>query len=219
MTAIHTCPDGEAAFSQAAALVADLLRRAQDNGRTATLVLPGGTTVRRFVSRLSAQAPDWSRITVILADERWVAVDDPASNEGLLRSLLPVGTRVVGLKTAAADPTTGLAQAAERLRPLGPPFDVAFFGVGGDGHIASLFPHGTELTAEGVVVAALSPLAPHHRISLGLGTLLSCSHLVSVMADDKRPVLEQALAAGPAEDMPVRFLLRQQDVPVTIFAT
>lgn len=217
MTAIHTCPDSDSAFHAAAMLAADALGRALAEGRNATLVLPGGTTVRHFLAQLQSLVADWHRITVILADDRWVAADDPASNEGLLRRLLPGGATVIGLKTDAAEPASGLAAAADRLRTVPQPFDVVFLGVGSDGHVASLFPHGPELAAEGMVAAALSPLPPHQRITLTLGALQSCGQLITVMADDKRDVLERALKPGPSEDMPIRFLLRQQRIPVSIF--
>lgn len=217
MTAIHTCPDSGSAFRAAAVLAADALGRALAEGRNATLVLPGGTTVRHFLDHLRPLVPDWGRITAILADDRWVAADDPASNEGLLRRLLPDGVTVIGLKTDAVEPASGLAAAAERLRTVPQPFDVVFLGVGGDGHVASLFPHGPELAAEGMITAALSPLPPHQRITLTLGALQSCGHVITVMADDKRSVLERALEPGAPEDMPIRFLLRQQRVPVNVF--
>lgn len=217
MTAIHTCPDRERAYAEAAELVAGLLARARAEGRSASLVLPGGGTVRHFVRHLRDHMPDWRGVHVVLADERWVGIDDGASNERLVRTLLPDGVPLAGLKTAAAEPGEAIADITSRLQPLGPPFDVVFLGVGGDGHIASLFPHGAELAADGVVVASVAPAEPRRRISLTLPALLSAGHVVSVMTDDKRAVLEQALQPGPAEAMPIRFLLRQQRVPFTLY--
>lgn len=217
MTAIHTCPDSDSAFHAAAVLAGDLLGRALAEGRNATLVLPGGTTVRHFLAQLQSLVADWHRITVILADDRWVTADDPASNEGLLRRLLPDGVTVIGLKTDAAEPASGLVAAADRLRTVPQPFDVVFLGVGSDGHVASLFPHGPELAARGMLTAALAPVAPHQRISLTLGALQSCGHVITVMADGKRSVLERALEPGAPDDMPIRYLLRQPQVPVSVF--
>ena len=78
---------------------------------------------------------------------------------------------------------------------------------------------GPELTAEGQVTAAVAPVTPHQRISLTLGALQSCKQVITVMAGDKRQVLERALEAGPPEDMPIRSLLHQQQVPASIFTT
>jgi 6-phosphogluconolactonase len=55
-------------------------------------------------------------------------------------------------------------------------------------------------------------------MSLTLANLLNCQRLVLLISgEDKRRVLEMALESGPVEDMPVRALLRQSDVPVDIF--
>ncbi len=54
----------------------------------AYLVVSGGRTPLPLFQQL-AQAPlDWSRVTVCLADERWVAADHDASNERLVREHL-----------------------------------------------------------------------------------------------------------------------------------
>lgn len=217
MTAIHTCADSDNAFHQAAMLVAERMVDATTTNRHATLVLPGGGTVRTFLRHLSTHPLDWSCIRVILADERWVDADHPDSNESLLRRLLPTGTSVTGLKTGATEPAAAVAEVSGHLRPLGPPFDVVFLGVGSDGHVASLFPHGPELEASGVVVASHPPAAPHPRLSLTLPALLACGLLVTVMTDDKRAVLAQALENGPAAAMPIRLLLRQEQTPFALF--
>ena len=61
----------------AAALAARLAR-----SETAALAVSGGQTPVRFFKTLSAKELDWSRVTVTLVDERWVARDLAALQRG-----------------------------------------------------------------------------------------------------------------------------------------
>ncbi len=137
----HPAPLAEAL---AESVAEDLRAAALERGQ-ATLVLSGGTTPELFLDALSRQLVPWSQVTITLTDERWVAVDDAASNENLIRTRLLVGdaaeARLVPLKTAAATPEEGAAEAESRLAALPRPFDVVVLGMGEDGHIASLFPN------------------------------------------------------------------------------
>ena len=53
-----------------------------------SLALSGGNTASEGYERLAGVALDWSSIDVYFGDERWVAVDDPESNEGMARQVL-----------------------------------------------------------------------------------------------------------------------------------
>ncbi len=67
----------------AAQLAAGLERRA-----LGSLVVSGGQTPYPMYERLARQELQWSRIQITLADERWVATDQPDSNEGHVRASL-----------------------------------------------------------------------------------------------------------------------------------
>ena len=53
-----------------------------------TIALSGGNTARRSYEQLAKRDVDWSNISVLIGDERWVPVDDPDSNEGMARRAL-----------------------------------------------------------------------------------------------------------------------------------
>lgn len=214
---LHEWPDRETLDRALAEAVGAALKSGLDRRGTASLVVSGGRTPLGFLRAL-AQAPlDWSQVAVTLADERWVAPDDEASNERLLVSALSgtpaAAARIVGLKTRHAAPDSALAEVAGRLATLPRPFDAVVLGMGDDGHTASLFPDAPQLAAaiaSPAPVAALTPrAAPHARLSLTPAALFDAQALfLHITGDGKRSVLAAALGDGPVEALPVRLALR-----------
>ncbi|MEE8526051.1 MAG: 6-phosphogluconolactonase [Thermoanaerobaculia bacterium] len=208
----------ELASSLADSIAADLAAAVGRLG-LASLVVSGGSTPRPLFEELGRRSLPWDRVWVTLADERWVAVDDDASNEALVRRHLLTGeaavARWVGLKTDAATPEEGRGETDRRLRGMPRPFDVVVLGMGGDGHTASLFPGAPELAAgltygyRRLCLAVRPPGALHPRISLTLRTLLDSWRVVlHLTGEDKLDVYRRALADGSVEEMPVRGVLR-----------
>ncbi len=95
--------------------------------------------------------------------------------------------------------------------------------MGDDGHTASLFPHAPALAAaltpkDGSPVRAIrADGIPQPRMTLTLPRILNARRIVlMIRGAGKKRVLDQAMAEGPVEDMPIRAVLRQTAVPVTI---
>lgn len=172
----------------------------------ASLVLPGGSTPRGVLSLLAISDLDWSRITVVLSDERWVPAEHPDSNERQLRELLLAAgaqqARFLPLKSAVSSAEAGAEVADAELSAM-PPFDCVVLGMGNDGHTASLFPDSPQL-ADGLAasgrracIAVHTPSSEHARITLTLPRLLNCRQLiVHICGEDKRAVLAEALFAN-----------------------
>lgn len=57
---------------------------------SATLVVSGGRTPQPLFAKLAEADIDWSKVTITLADDRWVPVTDDASNDKLVREHLLV---------------------------------------------------------------------------------------------------------------------------------
>lgn len=211
-----------------AALAQDVARRLKEDlarQERAVLVVSGGRSPVPLFQALARQVLPWERVTVTLADERWVPADHPDSNEALVRDHLLQGVaavaQLVPLFTGDATPERGASKASIALAELPRPFSRVILGMGEDGHIASLFPGAAELaeglTTEAAALAVHPPHAPHPRLSLSLGALLDTRDLVLMISGPaKRHVLERALEEGPVEDLPVRAILRQTAVPVSV---
>jgi 6-phosphogluconolactonase len=96
--------------------------------------------------------------------------------------------------------------------------------MGDDGHTASLFP-GAEALPAGLAldsgrscIAVTPTAAPHERISMTLPRLLNTERLiVHISGQNKQKVLEQANAGNNVEELPIRAILQQTQVPATVF--
>ncbi|MFT4025353.1 MAG: 6-phosphogluconolactonase [Novosphingobium sp.] len=161
------------------------------------VTVPGGATPFPILAELAARPLPWARVAVWPGDDRIVGEDHPASNVGRIRALLePVGAQVVALDEAA-DP---------------PRFALAWLGMGGDGHVASLFPNTDPRADDPLVVRRLTPdplppEAPFDRLSLTIPALLNSDELLFVIRGaDKRAVFEAAMRGE--SDLPVARLLK-----------
>lgn len=187
--------------------IASRLRAALDATPGAVAItVPGGSTPFPILADLAQRDLDWSRVQVWPGDDRIVAEDHPASNVGRIRALLaPRGATIVPLSPDAVPPR----------------FALAWLGMGGDGHIASLFPNtdpriDDPLTVRRLTPDPLPPEAPFDRLSLTIPALLRSDEVLFVIRGaGKRALFETAAAGG--NDLPVARLLRAATQPVTCF--
>ena len=198
--------------------VAQALRQAIEQRGSACLLVSGGRSPLAFFQALAQQSLPWEKVTISLADERWVAPEHADSNEALVRRHLLQGpaasARFLGLYQPAVS-LEAAAKLADTVLAALPPVDVLVLGMGEDGHCASLFP-GSPLLAQALdrdcpqrVLPMLAPVAPTARLSLTLPLLASARlPLLAIQGPAKLATLEQALAGSDALQMPIRALLK-----------
>lgn len=174
-----------------------------------TLLLTGGATSRALYERLSAADHDWTEVEFFLSDERCVPFDDDRSNGRMCQDALvsKVGGRAYWMNGADCDADGYEDVLRERFRD-GPRFDLALYGLGPDGHTASLFPGRPEVDVTdrwvvSVPEAGWEPFVP--RLSLTV------------------PVLSHAplglfLVSGPDKREPLRRLMAGEDIPAARMA-
>jgi 6-phosphogluconolactonase len=170
------------------------------------ITVPGGSTPFPILAALAGAPLDWRRVTVWAGDDRLVLEDHPASNTGRIRALLePAGAEVVALSEM------------EQV----PHFALAWLGMGGDGHIASLFPN-TDPRADDpqrirrLTPDPLPPEAPFDRVTLTIPALLDSDELLFVIRGADKRALFEAATRGE-HDLPVARLLAARRQPVTCF--
>ncbi|HEN8798816.1 6-phosphogluconolactonase [Pseudomonas sp. CM25] len=213
----HALADANTLATTLANDVAERLRAAVAAKGEACVVLSGGRSPVPFLEKLSGQSLDWAKVTVSLADERWVPVEHADSNAGLLARHLLKGpaakARFVGLYQQAESLDAAALKADQALAAL-PVIDVLVLGMGDDGHTASLFPASPELKA-GLDLASsrrclpmLAPGVPHQRLSMTRALLASAAFIaLSVQGQGKLATLRAALGGNDLTEMPIRAFL------------
>jgi 6-phosphogluconolactonase len=189
-------------------VVDDMAQAALDlflDASPATVLLTGGDTPRPFYERLATLEYPWEDVEFFFSDERCVPPSDPRSNFGMvdevLFSKLPDGRwyAMDGDRCDAAGYEDLLRERfGDELW-----FDFAVYGMGPDGHTASLYPgrpevNVTDAWAVEVPEAGWEPFVP--RVSLTVPALTSASLGVFLIAgEDKRENLGRLLRG---EDIP-----------------
>jgi len=220
--------DRESLVVELAARIAALLATGVNTNGKASLAVSGGSTPVALFEQLSGMDIPWQDVVITLVDERWVEPTETDSNERLVQNHLlqnkATAATFIGMKNTAATAGAGEAECERRLRKVPLPFDVLILGMGGDGHTASLFPDAGKLTAatemdSGHSCMGLAPLtAPHERMSLTLPAILNARQIfLHIVGQDKKHVLEKAHADGPTKELPIRFILKQNITPVSVY--
>jgi len=121
-----------------------------------SIALSGGSTPQPLYKLLGESLRE-EPITWVVVDERYVPIDDPQSNAGMInRALMPPPERFLRFHTELSDPekTVETFEAEWRAHGL-ENLDVVILGVGDDGHTASLFPGTAALDVEDRIATAL----------------------------------------------------------------
>ncbi len=187
----------------------------------AIAAIAGGRTTPPVLRHLASERRDWSKLTILPTDERWVAAENADCN---LRQLQESFTGVKGVRWIALAPPRprGKANATfanTALETADEAFDLCLLGMGADGHFASLFPGAENLqealdpaTPDAAIAIVPDPMpsaGPHPRISLTLARLLHSRQIIlAITGTDKRAMLERALDENDPLNLPVAALLR-----------
>ncbi len=170
----------KAIHDRAARLLLDLARRAASSGKILNVALSGGSTpVGLFTLLASPRHPyrkriPWESIHFFWGDERFVPPGDPESNfraayVSLLAHVPVPSANIHRVPTEIRHPSLSARLYEKEIRahfhlpqnfsPPLPRFDLAFLGLGPEGHTASLFPGSFALkeTRRSVVAAWVQP--------------------------------------------------------------
>jgi len=200
---------------------------------TASVALTGGgvgTAVLEQLRRSAAcLAIDWSRLDIFWGDERYLPAGHPERNETQARAALldHVGVDPARVFPMAAsdgplgnDPDAAAVEYAGTLAARSQPedhgavprFDVLMLGIGGEGHVASVFPESpAAYERERTVVAVRHcPKPPPTRISLTLPAIRQAGQVwLCVSGDAKAAAVQLALGGAGEVSVPAAGALGQ----------
>lgn len=211
--------------------IIELLSAGIERNGKASFLVSGGRTPAALFEQLCQADLDWDKVWITLVDERWVAPEDDASNEKLVRNTLLQGraanAHFIPMKNVAETAEEGVIGCAEALSVIPEPFDVVILGMGDDGHTASLFPCSDELETgldlgSGQKLLAVNPkTAPHGRMSYTLPALLNSKQLfLLITGDSKWDVYQTAIQNGSEtaiREMPIRAFLFNQSIQLDVY--
>jgi len=219
---VETYPDTPALVAAAGDRLVEAITAAIAARGKALIVLTGGGTGIGLLEHVRAHdgGVDWSKVHLFWGDERFVPADDDERNEKQAREALidhidiPAGNVHAmaasdgefgeDLDAAAADYAKELAETAE-AGSAATVFDVHLLGMGGEGHINSLFPHSpATLETERLVVGVQdSPKPPPRRITLTLPAVQRSREVWLVVSGEaKADAVAAAIGGANPADVP-----------------
>ncbi len=221
----HEFAGPEPLATELSTVVTDALQSGVIDHEQATLIVSGGGTPLPFFKALSQKTLLWEKVTITLADERFVPTTDPDSNERLVRQHLlinnAIAARFVPLYRQGESVAQVAAIAAEEINRMHRPLDVLILGMGNDGHTASLFPgspllaHALQSECEDACLHMQPQQAPHSRITLTYPVLAACRKIIlHISGAEKLATLIQALSSTDELVMPIRAFLKR---PMSIY--
>lgn len=186
----------------------------------ATIVLTGGGTGIGLLKRVGERSDevDWEKVHLYWGDDRFVPADDDDRNEKQAREALLDYIDIPDVNVHAMPASDGefgddLDAAAEGYGQLlaatfdapEPEFDVHLLGMGGEGHINSLFPNTAAVreTQRLVVGVSDSPKPPPRRITLTLNAVRRSREVWLVVSGAaKAEAVAAALDSADPVDVP-----------------
>ena len=188
----------------------------------AYVVVTGGGTGVKLLKHLGDHddAIDWAKVHLFWGDERYVPADDDERNDKQAREALLDHVSIPAANVHAmpasdgefGDDVDAAALAYEQVlaanAPAGSPtpaFDVHLLGMGGEGHVNSLFPHSaaTGETERMVVGVTGSPKPPPVRITLTLPAVTRSREVWLVVSGaEKAEAVAAAIGGAAPDDVP-----------------
>jgi 6-phosphogluconolactonase len=205
--------DAEAFARAGAEEVRDLARAAVAEGRSFSLALTGGGSpvgIYRLLGtdEFAASIP-WDRVHLFWGDDRCVPPGHPRSNFGMANELFVGSVPIPSANVHRISGESGAEEAARRYAAeiqeffgdQPPVFDLVHLGVGGDGHVASLFPFQLENLAERtrMAIPAVERSLGEPRVSLSFGVINAARVVRMLLPEAGQADLVRRITRGPLD--------------------
>ncbi len=215
---------GQAAADQAATAI----RRAIGERGAARIITATGAAQFEFLDALTiAPGIDWPRVEAFHLDEYiGLPATHAASFRKFLMERLVKKTGIVnfhGLEGDAADPTTVIREVSEQLALA--PIDVAFLGIGENGHIAFNDPPADFTTDDPYIIVKLDApcrqqqvgegwfadisQVPTRAVSMSARQILKANEILGIVPDKRKAQAVKACVEGEISPMAPASILRR----------
>ena len=198
--------------------VAKELRDSLKNKNFVSLSVPGGTTPAPFFDLLCKESLDWSRVRILLSDERYVPETNNRSNTTLVKRHLMQSNAAKAqlIRFYSPDQTEDefVRQSVAYINTF-MPIDVSVLGMGLDMHTASLFPDSAELadalsTSDSLYVVRPAS-QPEARITLSGRVLAQAvKTYILIIGQEKLAAYNLAMSKTSAMLAPIRTVFGNQ---------
>ncbi|MEU2003093.1 6-phosphogluconolactonase [Rhodococcus sp. NPDC019627] len=214
-------PDTDTLVAAAARRFVDTVVAAQKSRGSASVVLTGGGTGIGMLEEVRKNPGDidWHELDIYWGDERFLPTGDPERNDVQARAALldhvdvdpdRVHTMPVSDGIYTDDPEAAAVAYAQVLGAHAdgkqvPVFDIHLLGMGGEGHVNSLFPDTDAVREEHRFVVAVtdSPKPPPVRITLTLPAVRHADEVWLVVSGEaKAEAVAAAVAGAPPVEIP-----------------
>jgi len=215
----------------AAAEAAETIRAAVAESGRARIIVATGASQFEFLSALvSIPEVPWDRVEMFHLDEYiGMSADHPASFRRYLRERFIEPTRIgtVHLLDAEHDPAEVCARIGARIAAA--PVDIAFVGIGENGHLAFNDPPADFDTREPYLIVSLDEACrrqqvgegwfselesvPTRAISMSCRQILASRRILCIVPDARKAEAVRATVEGPVTpDVPASILQTHDDV-------
>lgn len=187
-----------------------------------SVVLTGGTTAEKLYGPLAEIGPDLTGKHVFFSDERCVPPDHGASNFGMAsRTLLGAGGPGATLHRMRGedDPPAAARAYSEEVRGAAPEgFDLLLLGMGGDCHVAAMFPGSPALAERHELCRAIDRPDGMQGLTLTPPALLGARKILLVVSGEAKAeaVVRAINGDEDFESCPARLLADHPDATFLI---
>ena len=218
MNKVTICPDKNELGRQAAACGAQYIRKALADKGTANVIIATGASQFEMLSCLKDEKDiDWSKVNFFHLDEYiGLPEDHPAGFRKYLRerfiNLLPVAPMsFTPVNGSDPDPEKVCEELGKRIAQF--PIDVAFIGIGENGHIAFNDPPADFETEKAYLVITLDEACrkqqlgegwfptfddvPKQAISMGVKQILKSKAIINTVPDERKAKAVKGAIEGP----------------------
>jgi len=196
----------EQAATAAAEFVADKIEASIQQKNICRVALSGGNTPKYCLAYLADKKLPWEKVHWYLGDERCFPAGHAERNDVMLDKYL--WSKITDTHIYRMPTEKGAEEAAAAYRAVIAGFDcfdIAFLGIGEDGHTASLFPANDALDdTRSVVPVYHSPKPPSERVSLSVETLKRTLNRVVLAGGNEKASIIARIKVG--EPLPINCL-------------